>query len=679
MFKKSFGKLNFPQIAFQVGIIVAFLLAFFFGVAGVDYGPQWDQNLIKGQVNKYIRTGNFLPGEYVYPPVSTYIATSTIIPYAMPFVIRYGSNWVPTKQYLLNDVLKNPNDAFLWNLRRVFILFTLLTIVWVGLAAGQKDWLAGLVAAAAMAFSWEINYHSRLIHPDGPAMQFGSLALMFSFLAYYKGKPFHYRVWLGLAVAAAALAAATKYTSGIFLIAVLVFAFDIFKGEGFKWGKIILSLFLLVLLFSVVFVLLVPGVFLESSLFLQHVSYAQRIYAGGFGLQTVNAGWDYFQRVMQYLFLVAFSSNPFLAIFIPALAIIGVYSLQKESEPYLALALGGVPFLYILFLSTNRVLFVRNLLVVLPSIAILAGFGFAFLMRVMKPYALGWRLIPLGALLLVFGSNLQWISYAARTIQMRNSDLYADQAVQFIQKHPEANVYVTPSALTLLGDRALPENAHSHFLGDEDLVLFAYLSDSRDEDEGFWPVNAYGASPLVFGPKEINMDWYAAWPGVERLVLSTPKLAWQDGAPLGKHPERDSSTPIVEYRGVLYLDGEQFYVTDEKGKRIYILNSANPDLLLSMRSLVETEVTLVTKPYSYERDHDWFVLSVNGNEIVPVDQTVLEFHTIRFLSNLDEDQKNCIAEVVGLTKFKAMTENMLPIIDLPDNELVAVSECAAPK
>jgi 4-amino-4-deoxy-L-arabinose transferase-like glycosyltransferase len=678
MLKRSIGKINLRQTALQAGILGAFLLALFFGFAGVDYGPQWDQNLIKGHVNQYIRTGNFLPGEYIYPPVSTYIATSTLIPYAIPFVLRYGTNWFPTQQYLLNEVLKNPNDAFLWNLRRVFVFFTLLAVVWVGIAAGQRDWLAGLVAAGALAFSWEISYHSRLIHPDGPAMQFGSLALMFSFLAFYKKKPFNYAVWLGLAAAAAALATASKYTSGIFLIAVMVFAFGIFKAEGYKLGKVIISLFGILLIFGVVFILLVPGVFLEQPIFIQHLLYTQSVYAHGHGMHTVQAGFDYFERVMQYLFLAAFSYNPFLAVLIPSLAILGVYSLLKhgnERSPYLALALGGVPFLYILFLSTNRALIVRNLLIVLPSIAILAGFGFTFLLRILKPYAIGWRLLPIGALLLVLGWNLQWISYTAWTIRMRNSDVFASQAIQAIREHPDEWVYVTPSALKLLGNEDLPANASSRFSGNEDLVLFAYLGDARDEDEGYWPINFYGASPMIFGPQDINMDWYTSWPGVERLVLSTPKLAWQDGSPLGKHPNRDSSSLIVEYRGILYLDGEQFYVNDEKGKRVYILNSANPKLLLSLRSLVEEEVTLKAVQYSAERDHDWFILSVNGNEIIPANQAVLEFHTIRFLSNLNGNQLDCVAETVGSAKFKSMTENMLPMIDLSDEELVSAADC----
>jgi hypothetical protein len=221
--------LKFSQRLLQLGILLAFLIASYFALAGVDYGPQWDQNLIKGNVNKFIRTGNLDPGEYVYPPVSSYIAATTVIPYSIPFVLRYGTNWVPTQQYLLNDVLKNPNESFLLNLRRVFVIFTMLAILWTGIAAGQRDWLAGLVAACALAFSWEISYHSRLVHPDGPTMQFTSLALLFGMLAFFRRKPFSELTWLVLAIVAASIATATKYTAGVSLFVVLILAYAILK------------------------------------------------------------------------------------------------------------------------------------------------------------------------------------------------------------------------------------------------------------------------------------------------------------------------------------------------------------------------------------------------------------------------------------------------------------------
>ena len=678
MSKNLLGKLNLQQTALQAGILLAFLLALFFGFAGVDYGPQWDQNLIKGQVNKYIRTGDFLPGEYVYPPVSTYIATTTLIPYAIPFILRYGTNWVPTQQYLVNEVLKNPNDAFLWNLRRVFVFFTILAIVWVGIAVGQKDWLAGLVAAAALAFSWEISYHSRLIHPDGPAMQFGSLALMFSMLAFYKKKPFNYSVWLVLATVAAAAAAATKYTSGIFLIAVLVFAFGLFRREGYGWWKLVRWLCYLVLIFSVVFIVLVPGVFLEQSTFFEDVSFAQRVYARGHGLQTVDAGWDHFQRILQYVFLAAFSSNPVLATFIPTLALIGVFSLLKtegKGSRNLALTLGGIPFLYILFLTTNRVMFVRNLLIVLPSLAILAGFGFVYLLSVLKPYAKVWRGLLIAALILLIGVNFQRVSYAAWTIQMRTSGIFTEEALREIKGHPELEVYITPQAARLLGNRDLPVNATLDFSGNADKVLFAYLGDVRDEEEGFWPVNFFGASPMIFGPMEINMDWYASWPGVERFVLSIPALAWQDGAPLVDDPAKSPLAPTIELRREVYLDGENLYVKDETGKRYFFLNSANPKVILALRPFLESPVTIIAKQYSFERNRSWFLLAVNGEEIISESRFELEFHTIRLLSNLSEEEKTCFEAAVGPAKFKAMTDNILPMIDLSDEELISAAAC----
>lgn len=662
---------------FQGGILVVFLIALYFALAGVDYGPQWDQNLIKGNVNKFIRTGDLLPGEYVYPPMSSYIATSTVIPYSVPFVLRYGTNWTPTQQYLLDEVLKNPNESFLLNLRRVFVTFTMLAILWTGLAAGQRDWLAGLVAAGALAFSWEISYHSRLIHPDGPTMQFSALAILFGLLAFFHKKPFSDLVWLCLAAAAAAFATATKYTAGISLFVVLILAYAVLKEKGERTRRILFVLAGLVILFAVVFAVLVPGVFLETQTFIQHVAYGQNVYASGHGRQTVDAGWDYFVRVIVYIFQAAFSNNRILALVVPLLSALGIVSLllsRQRRDLYLAAALIGVPLVYILFLITHRVLFVRNLLQILPSLAILAGFGFSWLLQRLGKHPLVVRAIPAGILLLVVSVNLSWISYSTWTIQMRRTSLFAEQALQEIGRQTEV-VYVTPAAHDLLGDRPLPDNARLEFNADTDLVLFAYLGDTIDEEEGGWPVNFPGASPQIFGPQEINMDWHASWPGVERLVLSVPELAWQDGAILIENPEVDPSMAEQGARGELSLDGEQFFLTDQTGRRINILNSANPSVILALKPLVDSDVEITGRPHSRQRANDWFLISLGGKQVLGEADLELQFNSIRLLAGLDEDQAACIAQVAGPARSQALGDNMLPFIDFSTEELLRMGKC----
>lgn len=516
---------------FLVAIVLVFATALYFSVSGVDFGDQWDQNQIKGLVNKYVRTGNILPGWYTYPPVNSYVASLTIVPYAAPFVARYGTNWFPTQQYLLHDVLDGGNVAFRLNLRSVFAFVSMLGVLWTGLAAYQRHPMAGFVAAAGLGLSWELGYYSRIVSPDGITMQGVALTLLFCMLAYYNKRPFRPIVWLGLAAAASALATATKYTAGITLFSVLIFAYLVLRQEkGVSIKRILLTLLGLSGIYVATFLILVPGAILEFSTFSAQVIEAEQIYAGGWGWQTVNAGPEHFVRIVLYLFQAAFSYNRVLALFFPALALVGIYGLVKsKGEIRLTWALGAVPLLYILFLSTHRVMFVRNLMVIFPYLAILSGIGFVWLFERLNKKRRNWRTALIALLAAVILFNVYWLNYTLSTIRMRRTDFYVEPAIAAIRARQDELVYVTPQARRLLEGHELPPNITFEHTGDEDLVLFTYDADTLVEDEASWPVNWPGAAPMIFGSLEINFDWYASWPANERLILSEPTWAWQDG------------------------------------------------------------------------------------------------------------------------------------------------------
>jgi hypothetical protein len=319
------------------------------------------------------------------------------------------------------------------------------------------------------------------------------------------------------------------------------------------------------------------------------------------------------------------------------------------------------------------VLFVRNLLQVLPSLAILAGIGFVWLMERLKDKPRVWRAIPVGLLLVLAAFNLYWLAFTTSTIQNRNSDDYAERARAAIEQQTGTTTYVTPAALQLLGG-ALPANASAQYSGTEDYVLYAYLGDAREEEEGHWPVNHPGLAPRVFGPLEINFDWHAHWPGVERLVLATPRLAWQDGAPLVDGAPPDAAQPVLSLSGVLTQDGEQFFVVSGS-ERSNILNSANPKVVLAVRELVDSQVTITGKPHSAARQGDWFLLSVNGQDLLSEAEAQLEYRSVRFLANLGETQKACIAAEMGTAMYEALADNMIPLIEYSDEDLQKIIAC----
>jgi len=121
------------------------------------------------------------------------------------------------------------------------------------------------------------------------------------------------------------------------------------------------------------------------------------------------------------------------------------------------------------------------------------------------------------------------MGYAAWTIRMRGTDVYAKQAINAIRTHADQTVYITPKALEELGNLALPSNATREYNEDIDLVLWSYFGDTAEKMWGLWYVNKPDASPEIYGSLEINMDWYASWPGGERFVLSKPSMAWDGG------------------------------------------------------------------------------------------------------------------------------------------------------
>ncbi len=662
---------------FQAGILLAFLFALVAGLAGVDYGTQWDQNMTKGFLYKYVRTGNILPGEYIYPPGITYLAATALIPYSVPSLLRYGADWTPTQEYLMR-VMLYPNHAFLLNLRRVIVFFTMLTILWAGLAAGQRNWMAGFVAAGLLAFSWEINYQSRIVHPDGPTMQFAALTILFSVLALYRRRPFSASTWLHLAAVASAAATATKYTAGVSLGVVLILAFAVWQQDKEKLANLLGRFFTLLLTFTVVFLLLVPGAILEFPIFFQQVLRAQQVYAGGHGLHTMEPGWDYLSREIVYLGAVAFSIKPVLAILVSLSAVLGAGTLLRSgdrSERWLALALVGVPLSYVLFLATHKVLFVRNLLQTLPSIAILAGIGFSWVFDKLSNQKRYLKALPAVALLAILVVNGYWIVYSAWTIRMRHTDLFAVQAISEISKRPEELVYITPAAQALLSGQELPANVTTEHSQEANLVLSAYLGDSFDEEEGHWPINWPNAAPEIFGPNEINMDWYASWPGVERFVLSVPELAKEDGRPYRATPAQPVLLPAASDEGILVLDGQQFYLEKEDGSTLFILNSANPRVVMALREVIDEPVHLKGVPLSEKRPMDWFITELNDVQIMEDNELRMEYNFSRFYYQLSPQQRQCLSDAIDGVYLRELHEHTFGFAELSDLELISAADC----
>jgi hypothetical protein len=257
----------------------------------------------------------------------------------------------------------------------------------------------------------------------------------------------------------------------------------------------------------------------------------------------------------------------------------------------------------------------------------------------------------------------------------RDVDLIAQDALETIARSG-LNVYATPAAQNLLNGHKLPENLSTRYSGREDLVLFAYRGDAFDEEEGAWPVNFPGASPQIFGPREINMDWYANWPSVERLVLAPPNISRQDGGKLSIDPPNLPSitAPLLE-NGILRIDGEHFYLERSNGERLNFLNSANPKLIISARKILDSAVEVTGIPYGDNRQDSWYVLSLNSEQIIKPVQAKREYNFNRIFQAMSVSGRDCILSLLGQPLIDALLETSMDLVELDDATLTGVNVC----
>jgi hypothetical protein len=215
------------------------------------------------------------------------------------------------------------------------------------------------------------------------------------------------------------------------------------------------------------------------------------------------------------------------------------------------------------------------------------------------------------------------------------------------------------------------------FTGDEDLVLFAYRGDTHDEEEGSWPINYPGSSPEIFGPREINFDWYAHWPGAERFVLADPQLAWQDGIRLraDMSPLNLSAAATQQISGLLLRDGDQFFVKIDDTRTIYLLNSANPKVIVALRPFVDSNISVTGLPYDESGNSQWYLLGVNGDAVLKIKELSIQLNFSRFFAQLSEQEKACLAEACGDAIYRALTDLTISLVDLSDEDLQKAISC----
>jgi hypothetical protein len=491
------------------------------GFRGLDFGNHWDEKGYQiAPVKTMLDHRSPLPGYYGYPSFDYWIGAAALLP-----EILTSWNDKTGAAQKLTDVLGSHH--YLLRVRGTFLIMTSLSILWIYILVfrWRRSWPEALLAACFLAFSWEVAYHLRWIAADGMLMQFGALTALFAMLSYVAPEG---TFALYFAAVAAGLGMGTKYPGGLLLIPVLVAGYLRYKENSV--ARLVLNLGILSAIVLITFVISTPAVLLRPAQVWGGVLYEMQHYASGHAGHTVSAGLEHGWRMLVYFSTVVFSPFPMIAGSIFGLAVIGGIALIHK-EPTQALLFLSFPILYFLYFSMQRAMVVRNLLVLVPFLAVLAARGAGTIWKWTQPAPPRnrsvSRLIRVGLLtgmIFVGCVNAGWLFYAAETIANRTSDRFAAEAARQIEKEPQRRFFLSPLVRTHFKQvaQSLPVNVTTDEAEAERVLLYA--SEALKTWQS-WPANRPSLTEGWFGPYEVNFNIYPNWWGDDRIIEITRRRA----------------------------------------------------------------------------------------------------------------------------------------------------------
>jgi hypothetical protein len=489
------------------------------GLRGIDFGYHWDEYEAQIQpVQWSLDERTLLPNYYLYPSVN------------------YGLNLVALFPTLCRDLLEGASaedlaadlraatdqPPYLLGLRSIRVLLTTLAPLWVYLSVWlwRRSRLEALVAAGILGLSWEIAYHARWGAPDAVMMQFGALTLLLTVAA--ARRPEQAR-WRHLAAVAAALATGTKYPAGLLLVPVLVVS--IFASrEKRSLRRTAGGVVKVVLIFTAAFLITTPGAVLQPWAFLRALVVESGWYSQGHWGYTIPAGALHLGRMFDYLGLVLLSPFPVIAGLLSLAAAAGAWWVWKESR-LLAGVLLLFPAVYVAFFAAQRVMIVRNLLVLAPFMAILAGRGIIETIHRFRRQQGRWALAAMVAAMLALQGA--WLIHAAETIHGRSLEDPGADLARYLRSRSGDTFLLSQRVQEEVAKpgEELPANALAGSGNADFVAVYAYEAMPNLE----WPANLRTLTVRTFGPLEVNFNYYPTWEGNDRIVLMTFERACSVG------------------------------------------------------------------------------------------------------------------------------------------------------
>lgn len=504
--------------------LIPLLVVVHSGRIGIELGLHWDEHLQLRMVARTVKSGVLVPGIYNYPTVSYWLTLTTVIP-------RLVKDWKPVPDLIwdinsmrsleqdtteLQNYVQNDHPLFL-RVRVVFLVVSSLAAIWVYLLVLRWRRHVGeaFVAAALLVWSWEFAYHARWIAPDLVMTSFAALSMMLVMLATAHERP--WRMLVGATIAAG-LATGTKYQCGLLLVPILMELVRACRRHRVT-SHVIPSVGKLLAAFTATFVATTPAVVLDTGRVVRWILYVVNQYkSGDHGGYSVAAGFPHLGKILVYFGADYFSWHLPVAFGATAFMLLGLWAMVRESRWQAAVFL-SVPVIYIVYMTTQRVFIVRNMLIVAPYLAVAAARG----VRV-APRLVPTRLKPAATAVVVvlctigLGANAWWLYRSAESVARSTPSTAVRDFARYIHLHTPQTVFASNAVRSAL-------KAQGYDL--DRLVVRADQARELAFYPSEWPnphsSNVWRASNVWFGPFELNWNRYTDWGGFQRIVLLTAR------------------------------------------------------------------------------------------------------------------------------------------------------------
>ena len=566
------------------------------GLWGLDFGLHWDERPWQiGPVKSMVQSHTLLPGYYNYPSFDYWLNLLVLAPDVMTPRVDGDS----LTQHLLRTL---DSHAYLMRLRAVYLVLASLTLVWVYLLVLQRGgkWLEALLAASLVACSWEVAYHVRWVATDGMLMQFAGLTVLLAAQALKSPR----QSWLFAAAAVAGVGCGTKYPGGLLIVPVALAA--LFGASASTRAEKVSRLVKVVAIFGLTYLAVTPATIVQPRKFAHAVFFEMGHYAIGHGGHAIGRGFEHVARMLRYFSTVCFSPYLPIALVIFVLAIIGIVSLIRQNWREGAVLL-AFPLFYLLYFAMQRVMVVRNLLAVIPFLAIAAARGAVVIGELLGTKedtpAIQWRRANwwsaawTGLLVVALCVNAWWLIASAESIVARHSDRFVREAAAYIGEHTNTKFFLSPRVTRDVTMVAPPlENITANPAEADIFVLYAREGMRRWHD---WPANRPGLTQACFGPREVNFDIYPNWWGDDHIIAISRHRAEEISLNIaGVSQDEGTTTATVVNQSAMQPITSAAAISAESLPNSWWLPGADPRILVPQADAESIAGSIIRGPAS---------------------------------------------------------------------------------